>query len=80
VAARFQDNIARILAVATSIALTLFLSVPALGRQIDFIEVVMVVIIAFALLAYFFGAEHQKELDKQRAKLAPKEGTGLLAT
>jgi len=80
---KYQDNISRLLAIAFSIALTLFLSVPALGESVNTTEGASVAIIGLALFAYYDGAEKQKVLDKQRAdsaKLAPKEGTSLLPT
>jgi hypothetical protein len=81
---KYQDNIARILAIATSIGLTLILSVPTLGERVSLASGVSVVIIALTLLAYYDGAEKQKVLDREREnalpKAAPKEGTGLLAS
>jgi len=79
---KYQDNIARIMAIATSIALTLILSVPCLDQDVNIASGTAVVVIALTLLAYYDGAEKQKVADKereQRVKLAPKEGTGLLA-
>jgi hypothetical protein len=79
---KYQDNIARIMAMAVSIGVTLILSVPLLDQQISVASGTAVVVIGISLLSYYDGSEKQKVDDKlraEKAKLAPKEGTGLLA-
>ena len=83
---KYQDNIARIMAQATSIALTLLLSVPVLGQRVTVSETCSVGLIAISLLSYYDGAERQKLDDQARLgtgisfmPAAAKESTPLVA-
>ena len=62
---KFQDNIARILSTATSLSLTLFLSVPVLGAAVSGVAVAAVALITLALFGYYDGAERQRNAEAE---------------
>jgi len=76
---KYQDNISRLLAIATSIGVTLFISIPALGIDVSIGQGTGVVLIALTLLAYYDGSEKQKATEKAQREREAKEGTGLLS-
>jgi len=80
---KYQDNISRLMVVATSIGVTLIASIGGLGEDVSVGQMTCVMLIALTLLAYYDGTQKQKatenaEREREQMQMPGKEQTTLL--